>query len=461
MIVVVVLTLFLAFKQFIALVDILHFYRFHKRKTSKVPSVPKDNPTVIVVIPALLEQHIIAETVSYFSAFRSIQIVIVTTEREEKLWVLPSTAEVLAGLAPAFSFVRVHFPYRQGTKADQLNYVAMRFSELLPMHDAQNSFFAIYDADSRPHPRTFDQFILSYASNRDRNIFQQSSVFYENYDSLGSATTSKILKAFLRAQAVLQTRFTVAYEIPRLLNQLEYYNKKLTWRSALGSLTYAHCVGHGLFVRVSFLQRVNFPAGSSVEDMFYGFILNCLNEPITPIPILTNSEMPSTLSTLFFQRTRWFLGPARFLTYLKYVRANYSHLSSLTRCVVVSAFCFHNALNWALTSPIYLLINLAVLYTMASILIGRAGAVNWVVLFASFLVTLFYLVGLVLLLRNFSLTITFAGQAQKRTTPRRHGFGVILTFPLVLLLHSIPAYYCIFSMLFGKAQIQYSKTDRS
>jgi cellulose synthase/poly-beta-1,6-N-acetylglucosamine synthase-like glycosyltransferase len=456
------LLIIITLKQVLTFFDIVSILRFYKQENKRNQQDGLNHPAVIVVIPVLREQNTIAETISYFSSllYPALHIVVVTTAREVTAEGTTTTIDIVRELASRFHFNWAHFPSSAGTKADQLNYVITRFAELFPTLDARRSFFAFYDADSRPHSETFDHFARVHSDYPERNIFQQSSIFYENFARLGTSASSKIQTAFLQAQAMLQTRFTLGYEVPRFINQLSFYNKKLNWRALLGSFTYAHCVGHGLFVRASFLQKVGFP-NEAMEDMFYGFVLNCLNEPITPIPLLTNSEMPTQLKTLFYQRSRWFLGPARFKTYFSYVRAHFRHLSSLKRCIIIALFCFHNMINWALTSPLFLVIIDGWIYSVTVLLWGMADEYQALVFLLSTLFLLLYLGSVAFLIQNFTLSVKLADPAkQAKPIPLNLQLRMLLVFPLVLLFHSFPAYYCLYDMLFRKAQLQHSKTER-
>jgi cellulose synthase/poly-beta-1,6-N-acetylglucosamine synthase-like glycosyltransferase len=449
-------------KQLLTFFDVISILRFYKQENKRSLPDGLHYPAIIVVIPVLREQSTIEGTLSYFSSFTypALHIAIVTTAREATAKETPTTIDVVKELTSRFHFNWVHFPSSNGTKADQLNYVIARFAELFPTLDAKRSFFAFYDADSRPHPATFAHFARVHSEYPERNIFQQSSIFYENFSRLGTSASSKIRTAFLQAQAVLQTRFTLGYEVPRFMNQLSFYNKRLNWRALLGSITYAHCVGHGLFVRASFLQEVSFP-NEAMEDMFYGFVLNCLNEPITPIPVLTNSEMPAQLKTLFYQRSRWFLGPARFKAYFSYVRAHFTHRSSLMRCIVIALFCFHNMINWALTSLIFLGIMGGLIYGVTVLLWGMADEYQAILFLLSALFLLLYLGSVAFLIQNFTLSVKLADPAkQAKPIPLNRHLRMLLVFPLVLLFHSFPAYYCLYDMVFRRAQLQHSKTER-
>lgn len=83
-------------------------------------------PQIIVLIPALEEQFVIIETINrlrnlnYFGRFLS---VIITTEKECKLKGQKSTGDIVkAEISSAENIIHLHYPHKDGVKADQLNW---------------------------------------------------------------------------------------------------------------------------------------------------------------------------------------------------------------------------------------------------------------------------------------------------------------------------------------------------
>ncbi len=448
-------------KQLLALVNLRASLTFYRRGLDTLESTAGNEaarrPRLIVVIPVLYEQYVIAATLAYFQMldYPALDLVVVTTERERAEAAeigQPTTIDVVQKLqATGHSFTWVHYPEPTGTKAAQLNYVTSNFARLFPGYDPAATFFAFYDADSRPHPQTMAALAALVARYPTRRVFQQSALFYANYSALPSL--------FLQAQAVRQTRFTLAYEVPRLINQLHYYAQRPTWRSLLGVMTYAHCVGHGLFVRADLAQEVPFPPFVQ-EDMAYGFTLNCRNEPITPLPFLTSSDMPIDLGALFGQKARWFLGPARVWRYRSYVRQTAPTCSR--RSLFLALFGTYDALNWVLTSPLFGLSLALVGYGIA-----WRGKVNppwlwWATIGLALLWPILYLASVTFLMHHQAELLTLAG-----VTPSSHPLSwgaqarLLAVFPLVLLFHSLPTYASIFAVARRKVQqIGHRKAER-
>ena len=59
------------------------------------------------------------------------------------------------------------------------------------------------------------------------------------------------------------------------------------------------------------------PARQSIEDMYWSFILAARAEPVVPLPLLDRSDVPSSARQQYLQLERWFLGPARALSYAR------------------------------------------------------------------------------------------------------------------------------------------------
>jgi hypothetical protein len=72
-----------------------------------------------------------------------------------------------------------------------------------------------------------------------------------------------------------------------------------------------------LCTRLSLLERLPFPARSSLEDMHYSFIVGSRGLPMVAVPSLDAAEVPGAVTAQVEQAARWFFGPARFLRYLR------------------------------------------------------------------------------------------------------------------------------------------------
>jgi len=217
-------------------------------------------PSIFVIIPALREQKRIIQTIKYFLVSFGdypINIIIATTNREfEKSFEGLSTQKLVENYIKQNrleSRVSVlNFPERYGKKAHQLNYVLDTLKD-------KKEFIAVYDADSRPHKSTLDAFYRQVSLHPEAEVFQQSALFFNNFNTLGNS--------FLKASAVLQSRWTLAHEMARLLRQSGKDN-------IFSKMANAHCVGHGLIIKFKTLNKIGgFPEETMNEDLALGYLL--------------------------------------------------------------------------------------------------------------------------------------------------------------------------------------------
>lgn len=215
------------------------------------------------------------------------------------------TRQIIKNLISSNSVKNVHifdYPFTEGVMAHQLNFACKKIAK---MYDSDRTFILVYNADSIV-PKDLITFIHKYIQfHPDAKIIQQSSLFTENYDEYRG-----IRGSFLQAIALLQCRWTLAHELPRILSQ---------YKSKLGALTEgAHVVGHGLCARLDRLRQVGyFPTSTINEDLPLGYLLRLNGETIYPLPLLENSQNPQTVKSMFTQYRTWFYG---LLYYPLYVR---------------------------------------------------------------------------------------------------------------------------------------------
>jgi hypothetical protein len=143
-------------------------------------------------------------------------------------------------------------------------------------------------------------------NNRKANIIQQSSLFTNNYETLGF---------LLKAASLFQTKWTLTHELTRFRKQSVSVTKTNKNFLDLIKNTYlSHCVGHGLFVKYEHLLKYKIPTETVNEDLPFGYYQCALGEPILPIRILENSDSPETITSLINQKKVWFWP---YLEYLK------------------------------------------------------------------------------------------------------------------------------------------------
>lgn len=285
----------------------------------------------VIVIPVLREQKVIRETIHHFLNADypkdKLTLLIVTTEREfaesqQTEAVGETTMSVVERLKKEVNemygqeLVRsIHYPDVQGKMVDQLNYA---FDHILGLFlsDRKNLFVAVYNADSKPNQETFAS-VSKLSSQNGGRVFQQSAIFFDNWHQIEKSRGFFEAK-YLQTNAILQSRWTLAHEMPRFFRQ-SYFLKRWGKRIFL-----SHCVGHGLFLRGDLIEEVRkMPTGTLTEDLFFGYVLSLLGEPIQPIPVMEMAETPSTFSEALKQKYVWFFGPLDHFYYDRYFSLHY------------------------------------------------------------------------------------------------------------------------------------------
>jgi len=130
---------------------------------------------------------------------------------------------------------------------------------------------------------------------------QQSALFTTNLHVFPPGAQG----AVLAGAALLQSRWTLAREIPRLRRQAR--RRGVRWPRL------AHCVGHGLFVRGDeFLASGGLPTEPMNEDLAFGYFACASGTPIDPMPLLEHGDSPATLAGVVRQARQWFWSYAEY-----------------------------------------------------------------------------------------------------------------------------------------------------
>lgn len=279
---------------------------------------------VVVILPMLREQRVIADTLTYFADLASRSLVamclaVVTTARErtelapvgKRSWAT-ATNDLAADLVGALRRSGVQaehydYPDPDGAMAHQVNYAAEREIRRLAAAGVppQRVWLAVYNADSRPHPATFAALTCLVARRGAQGdaprLVQQSAVFTANLTELAS----RPLGGVLVGAALLQSRWTLAREVPRLRRQANQARRSTRTSRLWPRL--AHCVGHGLFVRADeFTTRGGLPTSTMNEDLAFGYLACAAGTPIDALPVLECAEAPDTVGGLIRQARQWF-----------------------------------------------------------------------------------------------------------------------------------------------------------
>lgn len=399
-----------------------------------------NKPKLTVLIPVLREQKRIIQTLNHFVRHfvsKGASIVIITTEREhDTLFDGSSTQDTVEEFIKRKKLEKkitcLHYPDKKGFMAHQLNYALNKIVD-------DDSFIAIYNADSQPHPKTVELFYDQLIKYPSAKIFQQSSAFIKNFDKF--KVSNPLINIFLQASAILQTRWTFAHEYARLLRQsiskFKFFKK----------FANAHVVGHGLIIELKTIKEVGgFPTENITEDLFLGYLLKSKGYSIYPLPLLELAESPTTIKSIWKQKYVWFWGPMEYWSYFRYVLNNVKTLK-ITNMKALFIFALQglvSALAWLSSAPIVLICLISPISTSNLVII----------LFCYVSIFIYGPLQYFIIYNNFPLFFELGGE--KYTKPNLLSkIGISLFSIPAILFHSIPPYFSI------AAEVRHQITGKS
>jgi len=402
----------------------------------------------IVIIPALREQAVLEETINYFLRVNyptdRIMLLVVTTERETaETSFFPArtltTPQLVAKLKMVINppngllLEHLHYPDPCGIMVDQVNYAFKYIIERFP-DNRSKIFAAIYNADSRPNLDTF-QVVSGVALQNNGRVFQQSALFFENIHRVVETNHFPVSR-ILQANSVLQSRWTLVHEISRFIRQ-SWFLSRLGLRLFL-----AHTVGHGLFLRLDLIDEIQcMPTGTLTEDLFFGYLLSLLGEPIRPLPVMESSESPDTMVKALKQKYIWFFGPLDHLEYSRRLRDYGFSFSPIITCWF--------ALQGLLPAAAWLAQGWFLFYLFLYPLVFSKPQLLFI---SSFLALFYGPLSWYLILRQYKELSRYMSRDDH--LKRRDVWWILALSPIAIFLHSIPP---IFSLLAKFRQIIYGK----
>lgn len=266
----------------------------------------------------------------------------------------------------------VEYPQNEGVMAHQLNYACEYIRKKYP---SKNNMVCIYNADSFVQRNYIE--ILGKISG---NIVQQSSLFLKNFQK----PSLTFRDAFLKGNGMLQSRWTLAHEIPRIYFQRE--------SNPFNFLESSHVVGHGLAINLDTLKKVgDFPTQFFNEDLPLGYMLRVNNEFIDIYPLLENSDTPSTIKGVFNQYRVWFYGVAYYPKYFLYSLRSFSLSFKYKIYALLWAIRgFLRSFQWLFTSIFWVLVLLypllikdLILFAIALFIFLFYSLFSWFLMFVS------------------------------------------------------------------------------
>jgi hypothetical protein len=262
-----------------------------------VPVRKKPTPNNLhLLIPVYEEAAVIKSCVEYFEKFArypGVKVCYITTEKEGNDG---ATVAVLRELSKFYSFTLLHYPQKEGIKADQLNWAIQQISAEELGEDDRLTYYGIYDVDSRPEPMAIETVLYG-----EEEVYQQPSIYLENYERIGT---------FQKVGALLQTKWELCRNVPVLLDNYHRYPQKHSIHSL------PTCTGHGLIIRSDIFHQYGFFLTKILtEDLELGYRLAFHKVPITLLKAVDFTGYAPTHLATISQTSRWFSGEVNLLSY--------------------------------------------------------------------------------------------------------------------------------------------------
>ncbi|MFB7666276.1 glycosyltransferase [Kitasatospora sp. NPDC056138] len=262
---------------------------------------------VYLLIPALREQQVIEGTLAHLRALDypadrfEIIVAVDVKETGER-----TTAEVVEEYAKhhpdGAPITVVTHGGREQRRSLQLNAALEHVrEEVKERRRGDRVMVGVYDADSRPEAQTLAYIDDQVSRNPQALAFQQTVTYLANGAALAGG------RGLLHANAVYQSLWNYAFEIPRMLASRD--------RIAAGrTLPFPpYCMGHGEFFDLRALETVGgFPRTGPCDGIQIGFALSREGIAVHPVPFDDSCESPTTHGGLVRQHTFWYSGTLQF-----------------------------------------------------------------------------------------------------------------------------------------------------
>jgi len=307
---------------------------------------------IFILMPVLNEAKRLSETIKYFvenfALCCDLRIIIITTEAEDHRKINGSdrnTIQVADKLSRDFDIVKaVHYPHKGRKMAHQLNYAI----SVLDREIGDDDLIAIYNADSRPHPKTLS-WTMEAIRNGNECVFQQYGNYLENFYALSSRPFAWVL----RGAALWQARWSIGFEIFHALKQGKISDPEMI------NYPFNYCIGHGLIFRKKILRLTGyFDEKFYNEDAIFGLRLCDLGIKINPIPYFDVSDSPDSIKGYLTQQSNWFRGPFEAFGYYSKICGETKKMDfkRKIRLLFLSMKLFFHSVYWVIGPTLLLMV---------------------------------------------------------------------------------------------------------
>lgn len=307
---------------------------FGKDNRAALNSIITNSKKLILVLPVLQEQKLIAETLEYMLSilqrFSFVELVIVGTARERWEDGKNDTLGIVENRIsqhPVLSITCLESTAMNGNMATQDNYAA----EFLKSngYDLENTRCHFINIDSRFDDLYFDEII--YHLDKGTSIMLQSSLFTKNFEQI---------PGICQWSALAQTRWTITSEQYRVMMNYYFFSEQLY-----------HVVGHGLIIRLSkFLYYKWFPDDTQNEDLHFWYYLSVHGEKCFPLSSYEIADVPSSFTSRRSQAKVWFIWILQYTLYREKLQKKF-WISSFRSFHMMTQWLIH-ACKWLFVSYI-------------------------------------------------------------------------------------------------------------
>lgn len=285
--------------------------KYYVRKLKKIKV--KKYKDIYVLLPALREQKIVEETISWFSSIPykgNIKYIIVTTEKEE--FENKDGSETTGQMVDRIlkerkikNFYHMHYPKTKGNKSSQLNYAVDEIMKEKP--DMDNTYISVFDFDSKPSKDTFEMLNRVSILRNNPDVIGQVPINYKNYVS----SSKKVSNCLLLLSSLQQNLRSCGIEKIKLLV------------CSLSKLHIAqYCMGACMHLKLKTLvDNEKFPI--FVDDLTLGYRLSIKLCDFAYLPSTNFVLIPNRVRDCFNQSVLIFKGVLTYLSEIKRVKGHF------------------------------------------------------------------------------------------------------------------------------------------
>lgn len=205
-----------------------------------------------------------------------------------------------------------------------------------------------------------------------------------------------------------------------------------------------YMIGHGMTFSLELLKSISgFHETTNLEDMYAGYVLSYLKEPIVAIPASENTLNPSSIKSWAKQKLVWFAGMYDVANYPTYISQNVSvPINKQWSNKLRFKFFFRDTLPWLL-GPTSIL-----LFMVLSLIVCK----------------IMFVIGLLLILINSVFCAVYLSLQLKKLNAipkndRTNAVGLIIGVLIYSLFRNVPSIFYVINRTFNKSMEKF-KTER-